>query len=130
MLKCKVCGKYRDKLWNYRPALVEGMNNVRASTFKDHAATHMHRRSMALEAKESASSMIEYASIARSMAQANLSEANNLRIKKKFDITHIIAKENLAFTKMGSICKLEKRHGTILGSGYKNDHPVLCLLNL
>jgi len=34
----------------------------------------------------------------------------------------MITKENLAFTKMGSICKLEERHSMILGSGYKNDH--------
>ena len=39
----------------------------------------------------------------------------------------MIAKENLAFTKMESICKLGERHGTNLGSGYKIDQ---CLLNL
>jgi len=47
MLKCKVCGKYRDKLCsmqNYRLAFVEGTNNVRASTFKDRAAMDMHRQ--------------------------------------------------------------------------------------
>jgi len=125
MLKCNVCSKYKDKLCsmrNYRPAFVEGTTNVRASTFKDHAATDMHRRAMALEAKESARSVMEYAPIARAMAQANLSEVAKLRIKKKFDIAYMIAKENLAFTKMGSICELEERHGTNLGSGYKNDH--------
>jgi len=125
MLKCNVCSKYKDKLcsmWNYRPAFVEGMTNVRASTFKDHAATDMHRRAMELEAKESARSVMKYAPTARAMAQANLSEVAKLRIKKKFDIAYMIAKENLAITKMGSICKLEERHGMNLGSGYKNDH--------
>jgi len=34
----------------------------------------------------------------------------------------MIAKEYLAFTKMGSICKLEERHGTTLGSDYKNHY--------
>ena len=76
---------------NYRPAFVEGTANVRASTFKDHAATDMHRRAMALEAKESARSVMEYAPIARTMAQANLSEAAKLSLKKKFDIAYISA---------------------------------------
>ena len=94
VLKCNVCGKYRDRLCsmrNYRPAFVEGTANVRASTFKDHAATDMHRRAMALEAKESARSVMEYAPIARTMAQANLSEAAKLSLKKKFDIAYISA---------------------------------------
>jgi len=88
----------------------------------------MHRWTMALEAKESASTVMGYAPIVRSMAQANLSEADKLRIKKKFDIAYMIAKENLAFTKMGSICELEERHGAILGSGYKNDHSCVMFI--
>ena len=62
---------------------------------------------MALEAKEAASSLIKYAPIAREMAQANLSEAAMLKIKRKMDITYKIAKENLAFTEMGVICELK-----------------------
>ena len=125
MLKCKVCGKYKEKLIsmrNYRSAFVEGTPNVRASTFKDHAATDMHRRAMGLQAKESASSIMEYAPIARTMAQASLSETAKVSIKKKFDIAYVMAKENFAFTKMTSLCELEERNGTNLGSGYKNDH--------
>ena len=33
-----------------------------------------------------------------------------------------IAKEKLAFNKMGSLCELEELHGVDLGPGYKNDH--------
>lgn len=37
-------------------------------------------------------------------------------------ILHImIVKENMAFTKMKSICELQERHGVMLGTGYKND---------
>ena len=67
---------------NYRPAFVEGTTTIRASTFKDHAAMDMHRRAMGLEAKESARSVMEYALIVRTMAQANLSEAAKLSLKK------------------------------------------------
>ena len=58
------------------------MTYIRAVTFK---ATIMHKRAMALEAKEAASSLMEYVSIARAMAQANLSEAAKLKIKRKMD---------------------------------------------
>ena len=124
-LKCDVCRKFNDKLMtmrNYRSAFIEGTANVRASTFTDHAATEMHQRAMSLEAREKGASVMEYAPIARAMPDANLSEAAKVKIKKKMDIAYMIAKENLAFTKMEAICKLEERHGTALGSGYKNDH--------
>ena len=43
------------------------------------------------------------------------------RTKRKFDITYMLVKEKLAFTKMASVCQLEERHGVNLGAGYKND---------
>ena len=42
-------------------------------------------------------------------------------MKRKFDITYMIAKENMSFTKMKAMCALEERHGVDLGEGYKND---------
>ena len=42
---------------------------------------------------------------------------------KKFDISHMIAKEKLAFAKMKPICELEERHGVDLRVGYKNNRP-------
>ena len=33
----------------------------------------------------------------------------------------VIAKEKLAFRKMGALCDLEQRHGVDLGEGYKNN---------
>lgn len=41
--------------------------------------------------------------------------------KRKFDIAHTIAKENIAFSKMAALCELQERHGVDLGSGYKNE---------
>ena len=38
-----------------------------------------------------------------------------LKMKRKFDIAYLIAKHNLAFTKMGPLCELEERHGVDLG---------------
>ena len=51
----------------------------------------------------------------------SINKATKAKLKRKFDVAYMIVKENLSFTKM-SICELEERHGTDLGTGYKNDH--------
>ena len=38
---------------NYSPAFVVGSKNLRASSYKDHAATDMHKRAMLLFMKQS-----------------------------------------------------------------------------
>ena len=43
------------------------------------------------------------------------------KIKKKFDLAYVMAKENIAFTKMKPLCQLEERHGVDLGETDKND---------
>ena len=80
-----------------RPAFTEGMANIRVLTIKDHVATDIHKRAMSLEAKKAASSLMEYAPIVRAKAQANLSEAARLKVKRKMDIAYTIAKENLHY---------------------------------
>ena len=40
-------------------------------------------------------------------------------LKRKFDISYFISKENLAFTKMQPLCELLERQGVDLGQGYK-----------
>ena len=55
-LNCSVCVEFNTKLRgmpNYNPAFVVGFNNLRASIYKDHAATDMHKRAMLLFKKQS-----------------------------------------------------------------------------
>ena len=40
-------------------------------------------------------------------------------LKNKFDLTHFMAKEGIAFMK--ALSKLEERYGVALGEGYNND---------
>ena len=50
-LKCSVCFKFNDKLLNtrnYNSAFVDGSKNLRTSSFKDHAASTMHKRGVDL----------------------------------------------------------------------------------
>ena len=60
----------------------------------------------------------QYASIARVLHKPNTVETAH--ITRKFDVADAIAKQNLAFAKMGPLCKLEERHGMDLRQGYKN----------
>ena len=121
-LKCCVCAEFNEKLRglrNYNPAFVVGSKNLRASSYKDHAATDMHKRAMLLFKKQSSADVTEYAPIAKALYK--LDTDAELKVKRKFDIAYLIAKENLAFSKMKPLCELEERHGVDLGQGYKND---------
>ncbi len=106
VLKCSICSRFSDKLEsmrNFRPAFIDGTTNIRLSTVKDHAATDMHARAMLLFKKQQSSNVVEYAPIARCFAQASMDEATREKTKRKFDISFMIAKEKLAFTKMKPI---------------------------
>jgi len=50
-LKCSICARFRDRLvgrCNYSAAYIEGSVNLRASSYKEHAASEMHARAMFL----------------------------------------------------------------------------------
>jgi hypothetical protein len=57
-----------------------------------------------------------------------LDAATEEKLKKNFDLAYFLSKENLAFSKMSSLCELEERHGVDLGSGYKNNQACTTFL--
>lgn len=42
------------------------------------------------------------------------------QVQKKFDISFVLAKEHIPFTKYPALHELEERHGVVLGPTYKN----------
>ena len=71
--RCCVSAEFNEKLrgmCNYNPAFVVGSKNLRASSYKDHAATDMHKRALLLFKKQSSTDVTEYALIAK--AHSNL----------------------------------------------------------
>lgn len=96
---------------NYRPAFVDGTTNNKLSSVKDHAVTEMHHRALLLLKTEDAVDLRERAPIAKSLFQPKTDEVTQLRIKRKFEIAYVIAKEKLAMTKMVVICDLKDSHG-------------------
>ena len=52
---------------------------------------------------------------------STMDEAAREKMKRKFDVAFVLAKNNLPMNKMRAICDLEERHGVDLGQGYKNN---------
>jgi hypothetical protein len=63
-LKCLTCTRYEDKVRsckNFSPAFIEGTKQVKTSTFKAHAESIMHGRSMKLHKKNQGACFEKYA---------------------------------------------------------------------
>ena len=117
-LKCSVCIKYKEKLektCNYNSAYINGSENLRISSFKDHASSYTYQRRMVF-LEERNSCITNYAPIAKALS--NLDDATIEMLKKKCDIAYVTLKENLTFTKMKAMCELEIRHDVNLERGY------------
>lgn len=75
---------------------------------------------MLLLRKEQCSNVCDYAPIARAFYR--MDHAVEGKVKIKFDVAYMMAKEGISFLKMKSLCQLQERHGVDLGECYKNDH--------
>ena len=102
---------------------IDGSRNLRASNFKDHASSSMHKKAMDLYRRQQGVDIVEYSPIARALV--SMDQAHSETVTK---VAYMIAKEKLSFLKM-QFCELEEKHGVTLGEGCKNEHIVLHLLN-
>ena len=70
-LKCSMCIKFQDNLHgmrDYSNAFISGSKTLRASSFKDHAASDMHARAMLLLKKQrSSDDVTEHAPLAKAL---------------------------------------------------------------
>ena len=73
-------------------------------------------------------SVADYDPIAKCFAEVSMDRFNLVKTKK-VDISYMIAKEKLAFTKMKTICELEESHGVNLRVGYKNNHACATFIS-
>ncbi len=126
-LWCSVCRRYENGICsfkNFSRAWIDGSNNHKTSNVSDHARSEPHKAAMMLLRKEQAKTRNEpitsYSPIARSLLSTSMDPAVRERVKKKFDISFVLAKEHIPFTKYPAIHQLEERHGVDLGAAYKN----------
>ena len=125
-LWCVVCRKYETKICghkNFSRAWIDGSSNHKTSNITDHATSEPHKSAMMYLRKEQAKSRNEpltsYSPIARSLL-SSMDPAVRERVKKKFEISFVLAKEHIPFSKYPAIHELEERHGVDLGLTYKN----------
>ena len=92
-LKRSVCIRLADKIQscrNFNPAFIEGLQNLRASFFKDNTATDMHKHAMILFHKSRSGDVVEYAPIARALSTLDQNAASKL--KRKLEIANPFTK--------------------------------------
>ena len=125
-LWCETCRKHQDAITgikNFSKAWVAGSSNQKTSNIIDHAISEQHRAAMAREraaaAKTTNQPVTSYSPIARSLLV--MDEAVQERMKWKFDICYVMAKERMSFRKYTALHELEERHGVDLGFAYKTD---------
>ena len=70
-------------------------------------------------AKANNQSVTSFSPIAHSLM--NMDATTRERMKRKFDIHYVTAKEGMAFSKYPALYNLEGRHEVDLGVAYKNE---------
>ena len=100
-LFCTVCIQFKEKVQsrrNFSGAFIDGTTNMRASAFKDHAASDMDARWMNLLKQSQSTNPADYAPIARALHR--LDAAAEAKVKRKFEIAYYIAKK-ISFSENG-----------------------------
>ncbi len=75
---------------NNNGVFVEGTNNLRASSFKDHTASTMHKKAKILFKQQQGVDIVKYFPIAAAL----LDEASRKVATRTFEVAYIIAKKN------------------------------------
>ena len=123
-LWCHACRKYESYITgmkNFSSAWIKGSTNQKTSNVMDHATSEQHTTAMARmqadNAKASKVPLAHYAPIAKRFSK--MDAITKERLKKKFDVCYLLAKENMAFLKYPAILELEERHGVDVGFAYR-----------
>ena len=124
MLYCEVCRRFEDRTQstrNFSVAWLTGTTNHTTSNVLDHAKSEQHVTSMARlqeeRAKAQGTPTSSYALIVRSITL--LDNHKKERMKQKFEICYVLAKESLAFLKYPVFHAPAEHQRFELGSYYK-----------
>ena len=80
------------------------------------------------QAKSRNEAITSYSPITCSLLWSSMDSAVREQVKKKYDISFVLAKESVPFTKYPAIDESEERYGVDLGLMYKNrDSAILCI---
>ena len=126
-LWCVVCRQYEAKVCGHKSfsrVWIDGSSNHKTSNVTDHAKSEPHKAAMMCfkrdQAKNRNEPITSYSPIAQSLLSTSMDLTVRERVKKKFEISFVLAKEHIPFTKYTAIHELEERHGIDLGATYKD----------
>ena len=122
-LYCDVCRKYEERMQsmkNYTNTWVTGSTNQKVSNLTAHATSDTHKAAMIRLRVESAKAKGESTAMLSPIAACFLTLDGETRVKMrcKFDVCYLMAKENIPFVKYPALLDLETRHGVDLGLAY------------
>lgn len=121
VLKCKVCTQFQssiEKRKNFSRAFIDGSTNFRLTNVIDHANSDMHKIALSLFHVENGQKSQPFKNKPTLEFKLNATQVEDLR--RKFDISYFIVKEELPLAKYEKILNLEKRHGVPHSSVYSN----------
>jgi len=123
-LHCLVCKQFEEHIQsrrNFSSVWITGSTNKKLSNVIDHASSESHKAAMAKlreeKARQSGTSVILSSDIGRCLL--NLDDGTRQRMRKKFDICYVMAKQSIPFAKYPALIELESRHGVNLGPAYR-----------
>lgn len=123
-LKCKVCSEFEqsiNKRHNFSRTFIDGSTNFKVSSVIDHANSEIHKIALDQFRRKSGKPATP---INKEKNQPTLDfklgPQPQEEMKKKFDISYFVVKEELPLTKYEKIIELEKRHGVLHSSSYSN----------
>ena len=123
-LYCSVCKRFEQHIQsgrNFSVAWITGSANKKLSNVIDHAKRDAHKAAMSRlhneQVRQSGSSVVLSSRIGQSLL--NLIETTRQRMRKKFDVCYMMAKESVPFVKYPAIVELQSQHGVNLGPVYR-----------
>ena len=123
---CALCAKHKDRLHairNFSSSFVDGISGtaLKKDNVKKHRHSEQHSKAVSLEHKPTTLKEI-YRCTSLGRALTTTSQEQKVRVCKLFEVTYMLAKEEIPFAKYPAVIELEKRHGVSLGTAYATEH--------
>ena len=128
-LWCHACRVYESKICgikNFSRAWILGSTNHKTSNIMTtQRENHTEQQCRFLRKIRPGREMqlqpiTSYSPIAQSLYSPSMSPVVRERVRKKFELSFVLAKEHIPFSKYPAIHELEERHSVDLGATYKN----------
>ena len=115
-MKCRVCRSFPE-IADKTSSLYIGTSGFRRTTIQANAKSKSH-----FNCFEANSAQENPAAAPMGIALRNMNAQVKEKLRKLFNTSYFVSKENLAFAKVLQLCKLQMKNGLDLEETYLNDH--------